>query len=60
MNLQKADIAPYIGRNNNIDNVICPAGGTSFEDSYNINNVGTAPVCIRANNLLDYPHVLKN
>jgi len=25
--------------------VICPAGGTSFDDSYTISNVATKPVC---------------
>jgi len=27
--------------------VVCPSGGTSFEDSYTITTVGTPPVCQR-------------
>ena len=27
---------------------ICPAGGTTFEDSYTITTVGTPPACLRA------------
>jgi hypothetical protein len=27
--------------------VVCPAGGTSFEDSYTITTVETAPTCQR-------------
>jgi len=54
------DIAPYIGRNQNIANVICPSGGTSFDDSYNINSVAEPPTCKIGASFADYPHVLKN
>jgi len=34
------DISPYLK-----GGVVCPAGGTSFTDSYAISNVATAPTC---------------
>ena len=34
------DIQPYMR-----GEIICPAGGTSFSDSYTITDVQTAPVC---------------
>ena len=37
-----SDIRPYLQRS-----VVCPAGGTSFEDSYAITTVETAPTCQR-------------
>ena len=37
-----ADISPYMKRN-----VICPAGGASFADSYSISTVGEEPSCLR-------------
>jgi len=36
------DIRSYLKRS-----VVCPAGGTSFEDSYTITSVDTAPTCQR-------------
>ena len=37
-----ADIRDYLKRS-----VACPAGGTTFEDSYTISTVETAPACQR-------------
>jgi prepilin-type N-terminal cleavage/methylation domain-containing protein len=37
-----SDIRRYLKRS-----VICPAGGTSFEDSYTITSVDAAPTCQR-------------
>jgi prepilin-type N-terminal cleavage/methylation domain-containing protein len=36
------DIRSYLKRS-----VVCPSGGTSFEDSYTITSVDTAPTCQR-------------
>ena len=47
--VDSADIAPYLKRL-----VICPAGGTTFADSYSISTVSTAPACQR----LPLTHVL--
>ena len=37
-----SDIRGYLQRS-----VVCPAGGTSFEDSYTITTVEAAPICQR-------------
>jgi len=37
-----SDIRSYLQRS-----VVCPAGGTSFEDSYTITTVAAAPICQR-------------
>ena len=37
-----SDIRSYLQRS-----VVCPAGGTSFEDSYTITSVDAAPTCQR-------------
>jgi len=37
-----SDIRSYLKRS-----VVCPSGGTSFEDSYTITSVDTAPTCQR-------------
>jgi prepilin-type N-terminal cleavage/methylation domain-containing protein len=37
-----SDIRSYLQRS-----VVCPAGGTSFEDSYTITTVAAAPTCQR-------------
>ena len=37
-----SDIRGYLQRS-----VVCPAGGTRFEDSYTITTVGVAPICQR-------------
>jgi len=37
-----SDIRPYLK-----NAVVCPAGGTSFEDSYTITTVEAAPICQR-------------
>src|SRR6266446_6383600 len=37
-----ADISPYLK-----DSVICPAGGTSFTDSYSITTASAEPACTR-------------
>ena len=37
-----SDIRGYLRRS-----VVCPAGGTSFEDSYTITTVDAAPICQR-------------
>jgi type II secretory pathway pseudopilin PulG len=41
------DLLPYLGRGDgNIDNMFCPLDpGRSFDTSYSIGNVLTAPVC---------------
>jgi prepilin-type N-terminal cleavage/methylation domain-containing protein len=36
------DIHPYLR-----GSIVCPSGGTSFEDSYTITTVSTPPVCQR-------------
>ena len=43
----KTDIDPYLGRSGNASNVLCPAGGLTitFDNSYTIGNVQTAPQC---------------
>lgn len=38
------DLDPYI-KGGTIE-LICPAGGTTFEDSYKINNIRTDPECL--------------
>src|SRR5205814_6756970 len=35
------DLSPYLK-----GGVVCPAGGTTFTDSYSINTVGDAPTCM--------------
>ena len=40
-----ADISAYLRRM-----VVCPAGGKSFADSYQITSVDAAPVCVRVPN----------
>ncbi len=47
--VDSTDIAPYLRRL-----VICPAGGTTFADSYSISTVSAAPACQR----LPLTHVL--
>jgi len=37
-----SDIRPYLR-----GSVVCPSGGTSFEDSYTISTVATPPTCQR-------------
>ena len=37
-----ADISVYLRRS-----VVCPSGGSSFADSYQITSVDSAPVCLR-------------
>jgi prepilin-type N-terminal cleavage/methylation domain-containing protein len=37
-----SDIRNYLKRS-----VVCPSGGSSFEDSYAISTVDTAPTCLR-------------
>ena len=37
--------------------LLCPAGGTTFEDSYQLNTVTNKPVCLRQPTGTD-PHVL--
>ena len=44
------DIRGYLQRS-----VVCPAGGTSFEDSYTITTVEAAPVCQRKPDLHKLP-----
>jgi prepilin-type N-terminal cleavage/methylation domain-containing protein len=44
------DISSYL-RNS----VVCPAGGTSFSDSYQISSVDVQPVCLRSPSG-EYPH----
>jgi prepilin-type N-terminal cleavage/methylation domain-containing protein len=39
------DIQPYLGRGNNGNLPICPSGGTTFADSYTVNDVATSPEC---------------
>jgi prepilin-type N-terminal cleavage/methylation domain-containing protein len=41
--VQYADISGYLKRR-----VICPSGGTTFEDSYQIRTAEETPVCLRA------------
>lgn len=37
-----ADIADYLK-----NQVVCPSGGTTFEDSYSLTTVGAPPTCLR-------------
>jgi prepilin-type N-terminal cleavage/methylation domain-containing protein len=46
------DISSYLK-----GNVICPAGGTTFADSYSITTTSERPTCKRVTNG-DHPHVL--
>lgn len=46
------DIRPYLK-----GKVICPAGGSSFSDSYQITTVNERPQCRKVTNG-DHPHVL--
>ncbi len=41
------DIGPYLGRAGSASSIVCPAGGSAatFESSYTINDVATAPEC---------------
>jgi Immunoglobulin I-set domain/Immunoglobulin domain len=41
----EGDILPYL--NTNTHNIVCPIGGTSFADSYALNDVMSVPVCER-------------
>lgn len=54
------DIAPYLGRAGSVASIVCPAGGSdaTFDTSYTINAVNTAPVCNIMGNDPNYPHVL--
>ena|SRR2546421_11167726 len=47
-----SDISSYLK-----GSVICPAGGTSFKDSYAITTVSEKPACLRVTGG-DHPHVL--
>jgi prepilin-type N-terminal cleavage/methylation domain-containing protein len=38
----EADITPYLK-----NQVVCPAGGTTFADSYQVTDVASAPTCLR-------------
>jgi prepilin-type N-terminal cleavage/methylation domain-containing protein len=48
-----AEIKPYMR-----SSVVCPAGGTSFSDSYAINGVTNSPTCISSGGKLANGHVL--
>jgi prepilin-type N-terminal cleavage/methylation domain-containing protein len=39
----EADVTPYLKRS-----VVCPSGGTTFSDSYQLADVSTPPVCLKA------------
>jgi prepilin-type N-terminal cleavage/methylation domain-containing protein len=43
----EADIGVYLGRNQSLTNIVCPASplGATFADSYNINSVSNPPTC---------------
>jgi prepilin-type N-terminal cleavage/methylation domain-containing protein len=50
--VEYSDIQPYLkGR------VICPAGGSSFTDSYQVTTVSERPQCLQVTNG-NHPHVL--
>ena len=40
------DILPYLK-----SSVVCPAGGTSFSDSYSLSTVGNEPTCLKVSSL---------
>ena len=48
-----SDISGYLK-----GSLICPAGGTSFKDSYSITTTSDKPTCLRVTGG-DHPHVLK-
>lgn len=50
--VQYSDIRVYLK-----GSVVCPAGGTTFEDSYGLTSVDAQPTCLRVPNG-DYPHRL--
>lgn len=50
--VQYSDISGYLDHQ-----VVCPAGGTSFNDSYQVPNVDSQPVCLKVTSG-EYPHHL--
>jgi prepilin-type N-terminal cleavage/methylation domain-containing protein len=48
-----SDIRPYLK-----SSVVCPAGGTSFSDSYALNGVSNAPACISSGGGSAKGHIL--
>lgn len=52
-----SDIQPYLGRGTAGSLPLCPAGGTTFADSYTLATVSDAPVCKKVPTG-DYAHVL--
>ncbi len=42
--IQPTDVEPYLKQGSN---TACPAGGTSFSDSYSVTFVNTSPTCLR-------------
>jgi prepilin-type N-terminal cleavage/methylation domain-containing protein len=51
--ITETDILPYLR-----SSVICPAGGTTFSDSYQVTDCGTAPVCISHGGGAAHGHLL--
>ena len=41
--VSESDVTPYLKRS-----LVCPSGGTTFSDSYQIVDVATAAVCLKA------------
>jgi len=49
----EANVTPYLK-----NSVVCPAGGTTFADSYNVTDCQTAPTCISPGGKAVNGHVL--
>ena len=52
--VQYSDIKPYLK-----NSVVCPAGGTTFADSYQLSTVSQKPICLKKGANSGEPDVTK-